>query len=297
MAIRKLRIVLDQDTHTLTAKLAFTVVCDDYEGREAVISLGVPSGTRVRQAALTLGTAERMVAGAESAATAKERYRLDVERKRDPLLVQLAGAHQLELRAYPLTERDQARIEITLELAPTTTLRVDPSGHRIDALEVVTATKRVERGGVERAVVIVTPPAHAASSRSVPASDVSAKMSLYAGPAPSHGGPRSVVDPAPIRAYSSLDHGSIRRKFREYRDKFSYCYTREVQFRGGADGELVLHVTIGRSGRVLDATVDGELDEPKVAACLAEVVTAWSFDPGDTTVLVNYPLRFQLWAY
>jgi hypothetical protein len=103
-----------------------------------------------------------------------------------------------------------------------------------------------------------------------------------------------VVVPAPVAISCSFGAPPIRRVFKEHRAQLTRCYTRVVEYRGGADGTAVLHVTIAADGTVTATSVDGTLDDARITGCLVAEVKRWSFPADDATVVVNYPLQFRL---
>jgi hypothetical protein len=91
-----------------------------------------------------------------------------------------------------------------------------------------------------------------------------------------------------------VDKGEIRREIKRHMARLTHCYVKEVQYKGGPEGEAVLHFLIDGEGKIASATVDGTLDHPAVTSCLTNVVHQFEFRPGDGNTLVNYPLRFVL---
>jgi len=107
-------------------------------------------------------------------------------------------------------------------------------------------------------------------------------------------GKQELVLPPPMVTSCSFGAPSILRVFKQHRAQLARCYTRVVEYRGGPEGTVVLHVTITPDGTVTRASVDGDLEDLRITECLATEVRRWKFPPSDTTVVVSYPLRLRL---
>jgi len=129
---------------------------------------------------------------------------------------------------------------------------------------------------------------------------VSKATSLYAGFAPSMAVPPTVVigGPSGHRRHwpQSVDAREIRREVKRHIVRLGRCYEKVIEYRGGIEGEAVLHFLIGTSGKIESASVDGTITDEQIKTCLAEVVATFEFRAGDSAVLVNYPLRLRIAA-
>lgn len=117
------------------------------------------------------------------------------------------------------------------------------------------------------------------------AEGLSAKKAIYTAGIPSE----TVV-------LGSMDPDTIRRILMEHLPQFRYCYQKELE-RSGAEmsGAIKLNFTIGASGSVSQAGVDGSSSLPgEVKKCVVGVLRGISFpEPmGGGTVEVKQPMNF-----
>ncbi len=94
----------------------------------------------------------------------------------------------------------------------------------------------------------------------------------------------------------SMDPDAIRRILLEHLPQFRYCYQRELEKTGAeASGAIKLNFTIGASGHVAQAGVDGSSNLPTdVKKCVVGVLKGITFpEPmGGGTVEVKQPMNF-----
>lgn len=94
----------------------------------------------------------------------------------------------------------------------------------------------------------------------------------------------------------SMDPDTIRRILLEHLPQFRYCYQRELEKSGAeASGAIKLNFTIGASGHVSQAGVDGNSNLPtEVKKCVVGVLRGITFpEPmGGGTVEVKQPMNF-----
>jgi outer membrane biosynthesis protein TonB len=94
----------------------------------------------------------------------------------------------------------------------------------------------------------------------------------------------------------SMDPDTIRRILLEHLPQFRYCYQKELERSGAeASGAIKLNFTIGASGHVAQAGVDGNSNLPtEVKKCVVGVLRGISFpEPmGGGTVEVKQPMNF-----
>lgn len=117
------------------------------------------------------------------------------------------------------------------------------------------------------------------------AEGLSAKKAIYTAGIPSE----TVV-------LGSMDPDTIRRILMEHLPQFRYCYQKELE-RSGAEmsGAIKLNFTIGASGSVSQAGIDGSSSLPgDVKKCVVGVLKGISFpEPmGGGTVEVKQPMNF-----
>jgi len=296
LALDKISLAIQQDALGLTASVTLSVSTTESVAREAVIGLEVPHGARVTGVALTIGTTERMVALASSAESARVDYQRVREQLRDPILVEWKSTGErgdvLEVRAFPLTKGNAGRIELTIELPEITSLTLEASAPTI---EVATTTRRAYRR-VKRPITIDVPGRRELElPLAVARPSVDPATSFYAGAAPSMVMPTIVLGGhrgRHVERYSADKH-EIRKEVKRHMARLARCWERAVEYRGGPEGEAMLHFAIDPAGKIASTTIDGTITDPAVTSCLAGVVAQFEFRAGDSTVVVNYPLRFK----
>jgi hypothetical protein len=220
-----------------------------------------------------------------------------------------AGYANYVVRAFPLTDRDKALVELVIEL-PDDAGRVEIANEqRIRTFEIERAT--ASGPDVRRKHDVIAPIAMdlpAARRMPVSVANVAERMhvdmthSLYAGFAPMvpmRGRAAAVPTVSigvPHRAphYWSADKTTIRRVVRQHMAQLARCYTRVTEYRGGQEGTAVMHFFIELDGTVSNAFVDGEIDDARITECLVDQVVQWQFTPGHAGVMVHYPLTFKL---
>ncbi|MFN0253780.1 MAG: AgmX/PglI C-terminal domain-containing protein [Kofleriaceae bacterium] len=216
------------------------------------------------------------------------------------------------VRAFPLTERDKARVELTIEL-PDHTARLEIANEqRIRTLEIERATAsgpNVRRRHDVREPIALDLPAPLrmpvsiarVADRVADRMSVDATHSLYAGfapPIPLRG--RAAVPTVSIDMphgplpHCGVDKTTIRRVVKQHMAQLARCYTRVTEYRGGQEGTAVMHFFIAQDGTVSNAFVDGEIEDVRITECLVDELVRWQFTPGDSGVMVHYPLTFKL---
>ena len=296
LALDKIAVAIQQDALGTTAHLTLTVTTTDIAAREAVIALEVPRGARVTGVALTIGKTERLVAVANYAERARADYERVLQWGRDPVLVEWKGeavaGDVLDVRAFPLTPKEPGRIELTIELPDLSALSIDA---RARTIEITNGGQTATHRKVTRPITIDVPRQRGIEAPLTTARPhVDPTTSFYVGFA--------VTGPMPTVTFSGRPHwhvrppdkGEIKREIKRHIARLSHCYERAVQYKGGADGEAVLHFLIDPQGKIASSTIDGTLEDPEILSCLQGVVAQFEFRPGDGSTLVNYPLQFRL---
>lgn len=129
-----------------------------------------------------------------------------------------------------------------------------------------------------------------------------------AGPAPaltfSIGTPSSLDegDPDTLRPPASLaldlpDLTPITEELARHRDELERCYARRLQDQPALSGMVVMHWTIGRSGKVIEqcVTQDSTGDE-EIVACVNQVIAGANFPAQRDPLSVSYPFLFGVSA-
>ena len=198
----------------------------------------------------------------------------------------------LDLRAFPLTKAEAGRIELTIELPELSALTLDASAKTI---EIVNGASTTTHRKVVRPITIDVPRQRELEGTPVVAArpHVDATKSFYGG---------FVPPPVPIITFGgrprfelqSMGKGEIKREIKRHIARLGRCYEKAVEYKGGPDGEAVLHFMIDTDGHIGSLSIDGTITDPQITSCLAGVVAQFEFRAGDANTLVNYPLRFRL---
>ncbi len=89
-----------------------------------------------------------------------------------------------------------------------------------------------------------------------------------------------------------LDKAIIRRYMRRNRDRFQYCYEKELLAHPDLAGVIELGFVIQANGSVTDTSATGGSDA--VAACIAGVTKAIEFPSSHGPTEVHYPIEFRV---
>jgi TonB family protein len=97
---------------------------------------------------------------------------------------------------------------------------------------------------------------------------------------------------------SVVNREGIREVFINHQTDLQKCYTAALKENKGASGKVTLDFTIGKGGKVQEASVYGPkttLTDEGMNQCLVEKLRKWKFPapPKDITVQVYYPLMFS----
>lgn len=111
------------------------------------------------------------------------------------------------------------------------------------------------------------------------------------GPGPGARPPR--VTTAPTGAIGTLDRADIRRVVQRHLVPIRHCYERQLAVTPDLAGTVRARFTIGKDGRVLDASASGM--GPAVDDCVAGVIRRITFPAprGGGIVTVTYPFTFR----
>lgn len=347
ISIDKLRVVIAApDDGARAVRIVLALSTASTERRQAVLPIGLSRGARIIGAAVQIGNEPRMAASVLAPEAARTEYQDLFRVHKDPLLVELAdrgdahaipddafdpASHSLNaflpapppasdrtdvtnyvVRAFPLTDRDRALVELTIELpADAARLSISPA-QRLGTVEVQrtssTGTPGLDlrrRRDVRGPIAMDLPPARVlpvSVAKLAERPHVDATQSLYAGFAPTvvERGRAGAIPTVTIdhayggHRYWSVDKTIIRRMVKQHIAQLARCYTKVTEYRGGPEGTAVMHFFIEPSGRISNVFVDGELDDPRITDCLADQVVQWQFSPGDGGVVVHYPLHFRI---
>jgi len=92
----------------------------------------------------------------------------------------------------------------------------------------------------------------------------------------------------------SLDSGSIRNVIKRYSSRIQRCYERQLKVDSSAGGKVVVNFTIGRAGRVTDASSRTDSVGGGVGQCVADVIGGLRFPrPDGGEVMVNKTFVFE----
>ncbi|MBL0216226.1 MAG: AgmX/PglI C-terminal domain-containing protein [Myxococcales bacterium] len=251
---------------------------------QVVLPLDVPAGTRVVGMAVTT-RGERAWSAARPRQAAVDAFR--GVRGAALLGWESTSADQDHLR---IELDDTARVELAVELPPLATLAIDPAHQTIPRIEARVdgqPEQRWRRHARRIGLDLRALAAHVAED-AYPHAD--AGTWLVSG-APSRD------EPNVSRRFASAPHGpdrlAVRKMMRLNRERITYCYERVAQWQPALAGTVNLRFLIEPDGRVSAAQATSAFPED-INRCLENVLTAWTFLPGDGKTLVNYPLSFSM---
>jgi hypothetical protein len=251
------------------------------------LPLTVPAGTRIVGMAVSAG-----VARAWSAARSQSQALADARREGDASLLAWRGTsddqHHVEIEV-----EGTARIELAVELPPLKKLAIDAEGQVVGKIEtIIQGRERREWRRHSRTVEL----------------DLRGIAGYVAADTYPHAGPDTwLVVGAPNRDEQLIerrfgarapqlwsDKPKIKRMMKLNRERITYCYERVAQWQRGLEGEVQLRFVIGVDGVVQQAIATSALPA-EINTCLEGVVKAWQFEAIETTLQVNYPLRFRMY--
>lgn len=243
--------------------------------REATLPIDVPTGTRVRSLAVTIGnstvTAQPMSGELARAAFIRELVPRD---PRDPALLEQVAPDHLRLRVFPITRDAPATIAIGLELPAVGEIAIDPGPNKVARPKSITVAAATPWEAVP------------------PPSNVDATTSLFAGPPESTRIPEIRFGGRPIYDVF-IDKRSVRGVIKVHKEQLTECFQHELQF-GHPDlaGRALLQFEIQTDGTVADVRVADDLGDPAVTSCLENEAASWAFSPSSSRTRINYPLTF-----
>lgn len=291
------------------AEVHFRVTTSGRGRREEVLPIELPRGAKVH--ALVVDTGDgRSRARAMSAGDARDAYQYFVAtRVRDPGLLELRDTgdrtDHLQLHLFPITREAGAKVELSIELPRTERFTIDPGPNALATIGLSIDGHPAVRSKREPRQPFVVALGHAAEHNNwigdplVPAAQVDAKTSLFAGPPPQRpgGGVPTVTFGAPV-GYSGppvLDKRAIRAVLKAHLPQLTECFMHEAQYgKPELGGRATLHFVIGKTGKITSVTVEDELQDDAVTRCLRDETARWEFYPSDAVVEVSYPLDFRI---
>lgn len=297
VSIPRASLLLTPGTGMVRGRLQLVIESMEQGVKNAETSLTLPAGARVVGLAVTLGSGARMVGTALAADDALGRYERLTHERTDPGLLafdrSVGGEDRYLVRVYPLGTRQQATVDIDLELPPADALAID-STQTIAAFTVdVAGTRSSARLTTARTIAIPTVREGSAVPVASEAVAVDERVSLFVDEPP---GARPRVTIGPVfgcgiaHSTVTVDKRTIRTEVKRHVDQLRYCYSRELQQRPTLAGSVALHFALVPDGSVQDVSVDGDLDSDEVKRCMTEQVSQWRFHEHDDVVQVNYPL-------
>lgn len=241
--------------------LAFSLVTSSKSPVEISVPLHVVGDARVSSLVARIGGRE-LVTKALPDADARALFETIMTRKFDPVLVEhvatSAGSDELRIRAWPVTSTEPAHVELVIESAPV-------GGWTIDA----------------------TPPAIVSDASSLIAVEDMSRL------------PTAIVCGGVGRAHwhGDLDAKTIRRYVKRQLPRVKGCYDTALLRDKTLAGRVELHFGVRGDGKTHDVSVDGEVTDEGLRACIADELARFEFPvvpdmPG--TIRVNYPLTLQI---
>ena len=92
----------------------------------------------------------------------------------------------------------------------------------------------------------------------------------------------------------TLDQGSIRNVIKRYSSRIQRCYERQLKVDSNAGGKVIVNFTIGRAGRVTNASSKNDSVGGGVGQCVADVISGLRFPrPDGGEVMVNKTFVFE----
>lgn len=307
VALEGLGVALELGADHVRAEVRFRVTTSGLGHREVMLPLALPRGATVHTLAVDTGDG-RSQARAIPSENARDAYQYFVMTQlRDPGLLELhdrdARTDHLQLHLYPITRTAGANIELAIELPRTEHFAIDPGPNALATIGLTidgapaTSSVREPRQPLTIALPGVSERGAWLGEPVVPSAHVDEVTSLFAGPPPSRPGAVPTVRFGGShhgRVPWSLDKRAIRAVVKLHMAQLTECFMHEAQY-GKPDlaGTAVLHFTIGATGEIASAAIDGDLQDPAVTGCLQREVKGWTFYPSDARTEVFYPLVFR----
>lgn len=94
----------------------------------------------------------------------------------------------------------------------------------------------------------------------------------------------------------TIDRNAVLRVIRSKQAIIRRCYEKELRFKKGLGGRVVVRFVIGQGGKVTSASIDNSsLDDAGVESCLKNELVTWQFPdpPANSEAEVLFPFTFQ----
>lgn len=91
-----------------------------------------------------------------------------------------------------------------------------------------------------------------------------------------------------------IDEGTVRRVALRHMAAIKYCYEKALIRDPNAKGKIVVRITIGQTGRVVEADIESStIKDAEMLSCILRMVRRWRFpNPKGGEVVVTYPFVF-----
>ena len=90
-----------------------------------------------------------------------------------------------------------------------------------------------------------------------------------------------------------LDAETVRRIYLKNQASIKYCFTKAQMRNPNLQGKIVVSITIGETGRVIDVSVEeSTIDDPDMISCVLRMVRRWKFPATGGEVTITLPLVF-----
>jgi hypothetical protein len=101
--------------------------------------------------------------------------------------------------------------------------------------------------------------------------------------------------PDALELDGQLDPAEVARMIRKKLPQLQACYTKALKRDDSLAGKILLELTVGETGKVVDAVIEEDsVDSEKVNSCLLTRVRSWRFAVRlDSEAMVGIPLIFQ----
>ena len=245
-------------------RLAILVTSDSATPREEVRPVRIPRGARVVGMSVIID-GQTSVARDLQPDVAAARYESLLESYRDPALLEHVVSHddhdEMRLRVFPVSMTQPAHVELVVEAPAEREWMTDD-----------TVARHVSP---QRSLVALEPPARAGGR--VPVVTICGF------------GGRPIVS-------GDLDKTTIRRYMRRQLPRVKGCYDRALLRDATIAGRVTLHFRIHGDGRTHAATVDGDVADESLRACIREELSRFEFPVVPTlagAIEVNYPLDLR----
>ncbi len=97
----------------------------------------------------------------------------------------------------------------------------------------------------------------------------------------------------PPETRGGLTQEQVRRTVRQHINEVRFCYEQALVRRPDLEGRVSAVFMISQSGAVQSAAVSSSVNDPRVAGCVRDAVTRWTFPRSEGMTAVTYPFLMQ----